>query len=160
MKNNKTQALTPFFGLSGIVTIIDQLSKMWIVKNLALNEKINVLPGIFDITFVTNTGAAFGIFSGAESWRKTFFLSVTLAAMVFIIYFYKHSRNATPFLLFGTSLIFGGALGNLIDRIRYSLVIDFLDFYINKWHWPAFNIADSAITVGAILLAIHFLKDH
>ena len=159
MRNKKNAPLIPFLGLSALVAVMDQLSKKWIAANLAPYESIKVIPGFFSITFVTNTGAAFGLFSGNESWRKILFLTITVLAMGFIIYVYKNSKNYTWTLLLGSSFVFGGALGNLVDRIFHSKVIDFFLFYLGRWSWPAFNVADTAITIGAFLIACHFFKE-
>jgi len=148
-----------FFLIAALVVSLDQLSKFWIVSVLPYHEIVTIIPGLFDLTHTLNTGAAFGILAGKESWRHIFFLVVGCSALAVLAHFYKSSRERTRSLLWGTSLVFGGALGNLIDRVRIRSVIDFLDFYIGTYHWPAFNIADSAITIGGALLILHYLQE-
>jgi len=151
-------AAAGFFVTALLVLGLDQLSKAWIVSNFLLHETRNIIPGFFNITFITNTGAAFGFLAGADDWRHIFLVSVSCAALGGLAFlFWSAPHRNSPFTL-GTALVFGGALGNLIDRIRYGSVIDFLDFYIGTHHWPAFNVADSAITVGGALLAWHFMR--
>ncbi len=151
-------SIKSFLFVTCLVVLADQVTKTMVVSNLNLYEVRPVLQGVFNITYITNTGAAFGFMAGSDKWRHIFFQVISVVALGGLIYLYRtlHSRSY-PFL-WGTSLVFGGALGNLIDRIRYRSVIDFLDFYVGSYHWPAFNIADSAITVGGVLLAWHFFR--
>lgn len=150
-------AAVGYWAISGLVLAADQATKALVLSRLALHESIEVIPGLFSLTLVHNRGAAFGILADHGPWRLWFFLLVTAAALVGItIYFYKNIHKGV-ILLLGCSLVAGGAAGNLIDRIRYGYVVDFLDFYIGRLHWPAFNVADSALTVGTALLALHLL---
>lgn len=142
------------------VAALDQLTKTWITSNLGLYETVPVIPGLFNLTHITNTGAAFGLLAGKDAWRHTFFQIVSVLALGVLIYLYRSSASRTYSLLWGCGLIFGGACGNLIDRLRHRYVIDFLDFYVSTLHWPAFNVADSAITVGGVLLAWHFFRSN
>ncbi len=142
-------------GIGVLVVIIDQLTKLWILKNFRLHEQLNIIPGFFDLVYVTNTGAAFGLFSGSENWlRQLFFVGVALVAMVVIVYAYKQLKEQGAVFTVSLGLIGGGAIGNLIDRLRFGSVVDFLDFYVKGYHWPAFNVADSAITVGVGLFLL------
>lgn len=141
-----------------LIVLVDQATKAVVVSNLNLYEVKPVLEGFFNITYITNTGAAFGFMAGSDKWRHIFFQIISIVALCGLVYLYRSSHNRSYSLLWGISLVFGGALGNLIDRIRYKSVVDFLDFYVGRYHWPAFNIADSAITVGGILLAWHFFR--
>jgi len=112
-----------------------------------------VIDGFFNLVYVMNPGAAFGFLSRTpELFRYSFFIGITVLAMLLIIYYLVKSENEKAIITLSLALIFGGAVGNLIDRIRFGAVVDFLDFYIGNWHWPAFNAADSAITVGAALM--------
>jgi len=112
-----------------------------------------VIDGFFSLVYVMNPGAAFGFLAGApETFRYLFFISVTVLAILLIIYYILKSKSQDALIVISLTLIFGGAVGNLIDRIRFGAVVDFLDFYIGAWHWPAFNAADSAISVGAVLM--------
>ena len=112
-----------------------------------------VIEGFFSLVYVMNPGAAFGFLAGApEIFRYFFFIGITSLAMLLIIYYILKSKQERLPVIISLTLIFGGAVGNLIDRIRFGAVVDFLDFYIGTWHWPAFNVADSAISAGAVLM--------
>ena len=143
----------PFILILFILSL-DQLSKLLATKNLALNDSLPLIKGVFHLTLVHNSGAAFGIFKD-----QTFlFIFTSLFAIILISYKLKFSKNKFPFVyVFSLALILSGAIGNLIDRMFFGYVIDFLDFRI----WPVFNVADSAITIGAVILgwSILFRKD-
>lgn len=129
---------------------IDQITKYLIRKNLSPHEVINILPGL-NIVHVSNTGAAFGILRGAGN---LFFIGISVIAIAVILYLLiKEKRHLLPY-----SLILGGAIGNLIDRITIGHVTDFIDLYVGRFHWPAFNVADSSLTVGIIILFIEILR--
>ena len=128
-----------------VVIILDVITKMLIVKQVAYHEIIKVLPFI-NIVHIENKGAAFGLFAGLGN---VFFIIISLVAIGFIAYYLKTVQKRVEII--SLSLVLGGAVGNLIDRIRIGKVTDFIDFYINNWHWPSFNVADSALTVGIIL---------
>lgn len=122
---------------------------------MRLHESIPVIQGLFSITYVRNPGAAFGFLADASPlFRSIFFVAVTVLAIILVMHYIRKSRAEEPFLTFALSLVLSGAVGNLIDRIRFGEVIDFLDVYIGSYHWPAFNVADSAISVGAVILFI------
>lgn len=140
-----------------VIVLLDQVSKTVITSHINLYEIRPIIPNFFNLTHLTNTGAAFGFMAGTERWRHIFFQAIAFAALGGLVYLYKNLHDKSYLFFWGCALIFGGALGNLIDRIRYRYVVDFLDFYVGTLHWPAFNIADSAITVGGVLLAWHFL---
>jgi signal peptidase II len=106
------------------------------------------LTGFFNLVHVHNTGAAFSLFADQPGWQRGFFLTVAVVATAVILYLLRRTRGQ-PLFCGALALILGGAVGNLVDRVRYGHVIDFLDFYLGTWHWPAFNVADSAITLGA-----------
>lgn len=142
-------------GITALVVVADQATKAWIMATFYLHEQLEVIPGFFNLTHVTNTGAAFGLLAGEQNhWRRFFFIGVALAALVVIGFSYRHLKNQGTLFVFAVSLIGGGALGNLIDRIRFGAVVDFLDFYVGSHHWPAFNVADSSITVGVALFLL------
>lgn len=142
-----------------LLVLADQATKYAIEATVALHESIPLIEGFFAITHVRNPGAAFGILAGAsETWRLVFLVAVTLVIMGGIIIYLERHRDAGKTLTAGLTLILGGAAGNLIDRIGQGEVIDFLDFHIAGWHWPAFNVADAAITIGAALLIIDMLR--
>lgn len=142
----------PYILVTVAVIVADQLSKLWIVGLLQLYESREVIPGLFNLVFVVNTGAAFSILADVDSpWRHYFFLSVGAVAIVGLSIAYIKLRTVNTYYYIPIGLIVGGAIGNLIDRIRLGAVVDFLDFYVGSYHWPAFNVADSAICVGAVL---------
>ena len=137
--------------ISVIVVAFDQATKLHIDYHFDLHESLPVIPGLFSLTYIRNQGAAFGILA-ESSIRIPFFICVSLLAMLAILWFLRTRQNSQRLGNVGLSLVFAGALGNLIDRIRLGEVIDFIDVYWRQHHWPAFNIADSAITVGVVLL--------
>ena len=144
--------------VTGLVVVADQVTKVLIFAYLPYHQSITVVPGFFDITHIHNPGGAFGFMANiSETVRTVVFLLASSLAVGLIFYFYIKTPPSYVFLGIGFALIFGGAIGNLIDRVRLGIVIDFLDVYIGKYHWPAFNIADSAITVGIIIFGYHML---
>lgn len=139
----------------GLVVVADQLSKNYIVQHFVMHQITEVVPNFFNLVYFTNKGAAFSFLADVESaWRHYFFVTLTAAAVIGISFFYSSVRNENKIYGVALGCISGGALGNLIDRIRFGAVVDFLDFYIKDYHWPAFNVADSAICIGAILFMI------
>lgn len=144
--------------VSSCVIIADQITKYSIKINLVLYDTIIVIENFFNITHVLNPGGAFGFFaSQSPEIRKFIFLFLSSIIALFVLWFYKKCAAEFVFLSYGLALIFGGAFGNLIDRFRYGKVVDFLDFYIGSSHWPAFNIADSAISIGMGILIYHIV---
>ena len=142
--------------VAGLVVLADQISKALILTYLPLHHSISVIAGIFDITHILNPGGAFGLMADRSVVVRTIvFLFISSMAVGLIFYFYHKTPLTHKFLATGFALIFGGAIGNLIDRVRFGTVVDFLDFYIGRHHWPAFNIADSAITVGILIFIYH-----
>jgi len=142
-----------------VVVLLDFVTKAFIGSTMALHETFPVIGGFFNITYVRNPGAAFGFLSDASpGFRSIFFVAVTCLAIILVIYYIVKSTAEEPLVIFSLSLILSGALGNLVDRVRFGEVIDFIDVYIGTHHWPAFNVADSAITVGAILLFIEMFR--
>ncbi len=139
-----------------VVLLLDQYTKYIVEKNLRLHEVITVVPGCFNLTHVRNPGAAFSILATAPAaFRTVFFTTVTIIAVVVIIVLIKKTHERL--LIFAFSLVMGGALGNLIDRIRYGEVVDFIQWYYQSYYWPSFNVADSAITIAVVLLAVDML---
>jgi signal peptidase II len=144
--------------IAGTVCIVDQLVKALIVWTIPAYQTISVIPGFFNLTHIYNPGGAFGFLSGSPSeLRHLFFLISSIAAMGLILLLYAKTPPDQRLLAFGLSLIMGGAVGNILDRIRIGKVIDFLDLYVKDIHWPAFNVADSAITIGIGLFIYHLL---
>ena len=144
-----------YLGIVIAVIAIDQLTKIMVVSNFSLYEKIVIIPGYLNFTYVTNRGAAFSLLAEVDSpWRHYFFIVVSSLAVVLLTIFWLRVRQKSPFLGWGIALIAGGALGNLIDRVRSGAVIDFIDAHWHGYHWPAFNIADSAICIGVTIFMI------
>jgi len=137
------------------VVALDQATKLWVTARMELFESLPVVPGLFSITYVRNPGAAFGMFSDAHGLLRTGFLvAVSLAAVLLLTVFFLKSPHAERVSRLAAVLVMGGAIGNLIDRLRLGEVIDFLDVFVGRLHWPAFNLADSAITVGIGLFVL------
>ena len=140
--------------LSLAVIVADQLSKFLVVSNFELYEAIDVLP-VFELTRLHNTGAAFSLLAQASGWQRWFFVGLAVVVSGGIVYWLRNlPRDSAPFLPAALALVLGGALGNLVDRVWHGYVIDFLHFHWEAAYFPAFNVADSAITVGAGLLIL------
>lgn len=147
-----------FFILIASLLVVDQVSKILIAKNIPLNSSREVIPHFFHLVHIRNKGAIFGFFSQTgNSWVFIFLTLASFAALGLVVFYFFKTPPKEKFLTLALSLILAGALGNLIDRILRGSVIDFLDFSAKGWHWPSFNVADSCITVGALLLVFIFL---
>lgn len=145
-----------FSAITAAILFLDQFTKYVVVRRFRLHESVRVIPGFFDLTYVRNPGAAFGFLAGSPGvWRSIFFITVSIVALTVIVALVRTAHDRLPLLAF--ALIGGGAVGNLIDRVRFGEVVDFIDWYYRTYHWPTFNIADSAITIGVGLLAIDML---
>jgi len=144
--------------IAGTIVIADQITKAIVLSKMALYQSIIVIPGFFSLTHIHNPGGAFGFLAQqAPAVRAGVFLVASAVAISLLFLFYRQIPRTHPLLSAGLALIFGGAIGNLIDRLRFGKVIDFLDFYLGTLHWPAFNVADSAITVGVAIFIVHLL---
>jgi len=141
-----------------LVLILDQLTKLYIDRAFFLGESVTVFENFFHISYVRNKGAAFGILAGSP-WRVPFFASIAVIAALGILWYLRSLRDDQRLLHLSLSLIFAGAVGNLIDRIRLGEVIDFLDVHWYQYHWPAFNVADSAICVGVGLMVLDLWQE-
>jgi signal peptidase II len=139
--------------LSALIIVLDQFTKYFADSNLDLRVPLEVFPNL-NMTLCYNKGAAFSILSNAGGWQRWFLMVVSLIVSIGLVYWLHEADKNRKFITLGLALIIGGAVGNLIDRSLYGYVIDFIDVYYDYWHWPAFNIADSAISVGATLLII------
>lgn len=145
------------FAWALLILVPDQITKWIAQKTLVLWESREVIPGFFNLTLVHNMGAAFGFLNSSDiDWQTPFFVVVTLFAIGFILYLIKGEEGSGRLMVCGLGLILGGALGNLIDRLSHRYVIDFFDFHLGGWHWPAFNIADCGITVGAAVVILTY----
>jgi signal peptidase II len=140
--------------LSLFAIVLDQATKLAVAASVPLYEAIPLIPGFFNLTHVHNTGAAFSFLSQAGGWQRWFFAALAVVVSVTLTLWLARLKKHEILLAVSISLILGGAIGNLIDRLAYGYVIDFLDVYYQSWHWPAFNIADSAICVGVALLIL------
>jgi len=142
-----------FFLIAAIVLLLDRMAKWAVASNIALHDSVAVIPGLFHLTHVENTGAAFGLFAESSAqWKVGALVSFSVIALVIVSALLWKNSHALSTTTIGLSLILGGATGNLWDRMMTGHVVDFLDFYVGSYHWPAFNVADSAIVIGAILL--------
>jgi signal peptidase II len=145
-------ALLKWLGLSALVIVLDQISKAWIISHFAFGESLAVLS-VFNLVLAHNTGAAFSFLNDAGGMQRWLFSVIAIAASIWIVWLLRKHSAQVLFAL-ALSLILGGALGNLIDRIAYGYVVDFLSFHWDTHYFPAFNLADSAITCGAALLIL------
>jgi signal peptidase II len=138
------------FIIALLIIMLDQITKHLVLKYLNPLESIKILP-VLHLVFVSNKGGAFGMFMGIGS---TLFIGVSIVAIIFVIWLLICTKEDYV----GLSLIMGGAIGNLIDRLHYGWVVDFIDFSIGKFHWPAFNVADSALTIGVTIILLAHIK--
>ena len=140
------------------VVALDQISKIVLAYNIPKYASVPVIKGFFNLVHVRNRGMAFGLMNRPGHGFKLYFLiAATLGAIVLLLFWFRKMKDEDHNITIGISLILGGAVGNLIDRIRLGEVIDFLDFYVGSYHWPAFNVADAAITIGIFWLAVNTL---
>ena len=145
-------AAIPFrwLALAGAIIVADFATKAWVLAAFHLHESIPV-TSFFNLVLVMNPGASFSFLADAGGWQKWFFIALALTISAWLVVMIRQHARQT-LMPAALALVLGGALGNVIDRIRFGAVVDFLDFHLSGWHWPAFNVADSAITVGVILL--------
>lgn len=140
-----------------VMIILDQATKLWVSSTMEVWTGKAIIPGLFNLVHVLNRGAAWGFLdSETISWQRPLFIAITFLALGFIGYMLRTTEAREKWMIIGLGLIAGGAVGNLIDRVRLGVVVDFLDFYVGTYHWPAFNVADMALSVGAgcILLSM------
>jgi len=155
MRNSSSRFLA-WLGFVLLVIVLDQLSKDWVLANVAplVAQPLN---SFFNLVLIMNPGAAFSFLSDAGGWQKWFFVALALGISVVLLRLLRlHAHDIL--LSSGVALVTGGALGNVIDRLRFDAVVDFLDFHMLGYHWPAFNVADSAITIGVVLMLVHQLR--
>lgn len=145
--------------LALLLVVLDQIVKTWIQHHMVLYTTKPVIPGFFNIVYVLNRGAAFGFLNRSDiQWQTYFFFAATALAVLIIFHLLRMARDADTLLILSLGSILGGAVGNLIDRIRTGEVVDFLDFYWKSYHWPAFNVADIAIFLGSLGLLVAFYR--
>src|SRR5437763_11918459 len=148
-----------YYSLAAVIFALDRLTKRIIEARFSVFDTHTVIPGFFDIVHARNRGAAFSMFADSTSpWRPFFLIGLSLAALVLVAGILRNASRLDRPTAIGLSLILGGALGNVFDRIVSGAVTDFLDFYVGEMHWPAFNLADSAIVIGSSLLLIGLLR--
>lgn len=153
IKRNFLNAKIPYLVLSFLVFLLDQFSKKLIYTFFTLNESILIIKNFFNITYIHNKGLVFGIFSNTQNKFVILLISIlSLAALFFLSVYFFAINTKSKLFSFGFSFVLGGAMGNMLDRLIQGYVIDFLDFYIGKYHWPTFNIADTFICIGVLLL--------
>jgi len=148
-----------WFGLALFVIILDQMTKLWIDNHFELYESLSIFPSL-NLTLLYNRGAAFSFLANAGGWQRWFFTSLSLIVSIILIIWLIRLDAKQRWLACALALILGGAIGNLIDRMLYGYVIDFIDIYYKNWHWPAFNVADSAISIGATMLFIDLFLEN
>lgn len=143
----------------GTIITLDQITKALIQHTMRLHESIPIIDRLFNLTYIRNPGAAFGLFAQqGHGLRTAFFITISIAAVIFLLLLFVKIPQQAWLGRLSIALVIGGALGNLIDRLRFGEVVDFLDFYIGPYHWPAFNVADSSISVGVALLMWYFIR--
>jgi signal peptidase II len=152
-RSRRASGLARWFAIALAIVLADQLSKQFVLASFAPGERLAVIAGLFDLTLLFNRGAAFSFLASASGWQRWFFIGIGIAATLFITWMLIRHGSQRLFAS-SLSLILGGAIGNVIDRVLRGEVVDFLLFYQGGWYFPAFNLADSAITLGAILLII------
>ena len=145
--------------LTALVVVLDQATKQWADAALEYYRPVAVIDSFFNFTLLYNKGAAFSFLSNAGGWQRWFFTALSLIVSIVIFFWLKKLPTDKKLLAAGLALILGGAIGNLIDRSVYGHVIDFIDVYYQNYHWPAFNLADSAITLGAACLLVDMFKE-
>lgn len=143
--------------LSLLVIVMDQLTKLWASSDLIYGRPVPLMPSL-NLTLMHNTGAAFSFLNEAGGWQRWLFALIALVVSTVLILWLRRLTSAQRWLAGALALVLGGAIGNLIDRLYLGYVIDFVDAYYDKWHWPAFNVADSAIFVGVVMLIIDSLR--
>lgn len=159
VENLRDLIRNPLTYLAVLVVVSDQVTKKLLGDYLPLHASKVIVPGFLDLVHVRNTGAAFSLLAGAQTGlRQFFFVAITVLALVVMIYLLGRTPSHEVWMRRGLVLILGGALGNLVDRLHYGEVIDFLHFHLGTFSWPAFNVADSAITVGAGILLVLLVK--
>ena len=143
--------------ISAVVIVLDQVTKLWVVGAFAFGDG-QALTSFFNLVHARNTGAAFSFLANESGWQRFFFMGIAGIASAVMLYLLRKHAEERWFCI-ALSLLLGGALGNLIDRMRFGYVVDFLDFYYAGWHFPAFNVADSAITLGVAVLVLDSLRN-
>lgn len=158
LTENKEMGMLKWLGLSVLVVIADQITKFAVSSHLSMHEEVPVFS-FFNITLAHNEGAAFSFLAGAGGWQRWFFTLIAVSVSGVLFFWLKRLEKHEKWLACALTLILGGAIGNLYDRVTLGYVVDFLHFFWNQYHFPAFNVADSAITVGAFMLGLDLIKN-
>ena len=149
-----------FYLIALAVVFLDQATKLVIIQTIQYGQAIAIIPGLFNIVFVLNPGAAFGFLGTlSASVRNPLFIVISVLAVVLIVFYHARYLGSNRRVSFALALVLGGAAGNLIDRLRYGMVVDFLDVHVGQYHWPAFNVADSTISIGVGLMILDIFLD-
>jgi len=149
-----------FYLIALAVVLLDQATKLLIIRTIQYGQAIAIIPDFFDIVFVLNPGAAFGFLATLSAGvRNPLFILVSVVAVVLIVFYRARYLGSNRLVSFALALVLGGAAGNLIDRLRYGMVVDFLDVHVGQYHWPAFNVADSTISIGVGLMILDIFLD-
>ncbi|MCW9024118.1 MAG: signal peptidase II [Gammaproteobacteria bacterium] len=154
---DKQSTMLKWLWLSGLIIVLDQITKVLASNLLQMHQPVPVMP-MFNMTLMHNTGAAFSFLSDAGGWQRWFFTVIAVVVSTVIFFWIKKLDRTEKLQAIALAMVLGGAIGNVIDRILFGYVIDFIQWYYDQWYWPAFNIADSAITVGVTLLIIDSLR--
>ena len=144
--------MLPWLGLAFLIVLVDQFTKLLVINQFALGDSLRVFS-FFNLVRVHNSGAAFSFLAGAGGWQRWFFTGIAMVAVVLIVWMLR-SHAGQRLFAFALANILGGAIGNVLDRLIHGYVVDFLDFHSRGWHFPAFNVADSAISIGAVCLIL------
>jgi signal peptidase II len=156
MAKVRGEILRNWMMLAGVIIIADQITKAIASAELVMYKAVVVMP-MFNFTLMHNEGAAFSFLSDAGGWQRWFFTAVSLFVSILLVFWIKKLKSEEKFQAISFSLILGGAVGNLIDRVRFGYVVDFIEIYYQQYSWPAFNIADSAISIGVVVLIVDTL---
>jgi signal peptidase II len=149
-----------FYLIALAIVFLDQTTKLVIIQTIQYGQAIAIIPDFFDIVFVLNPGAAFGFLSTLSAEvRNPLFILISVVAVVLIVFYHARYLGSNRLVSFALALVLGGAAGNLIDRLRYGMVVDFLDVHVGQYHWPAFNVADSTISIGVGLMILDIILD-
>lgn len=144
----------------GTVFVLDQITKSIIQQRMRIHESIPIIDQFFNLTYIRNPGAAFGLFAEhGNGLRMAFFVTISVVAIIFLWTLFAKTPKEAFVGRLSIAMVMGGAMGNLVDRIRFGEVVDFLDFYIGSYHWPAFNVADSCISIGVTLMIWYFIRE-
>ena len=149
-----------FYLIALAIVFLDQTTKLVIIQTIQYGQAIAIIPDFFDIVFVLNPGAAFGFLSTLSAEvRNPLFILISVVAVVLIVFYHARYLGSNRLVSFALALVLGGAAGNLIDRLRYGMVVDFLDVHVGQYHWPAFNVADAAVSLATLIILFRIVRE-